>query len=525
MLYHNTQKEGAMKMVRSAITGHGWRRVFAAAIAATCMLIPSVVSGANQIMKIGWSTIDITPTAKRVMLWGFDYSHMSQGIHDTIHATAMAIESASGDMQAIMISLDLGSAAYGLGDDLRTRLSGQLSGFNLNNLYMFATHSHAAPFIYSETYGGTFDPATMMTGGEYRTFLLGRLATVAQNAWNNRSTATVSWLETTAVVGWSRIGVAADGTHLWLQKGDHYLSNNDNSLKLLFTYDTGGNVKGVMVNTATPAQCANGAYVISSDMWGEVRSQLAAVYPGIQVLPMCAFAGDQGPWDFVTNFETLVSWTHLTATATKIANAVKNSFTTAQSSRKSQVELNHIVSTQTVPNRPETGGTSSYVLHTIRIGDVAIVNSPAEYFYDYGVDVESRSLAPLTFTVQLSSDAKPRPYMGYIPTAAADNPKGVYSERPEHGAVGSPGGQMMANQIVSQSNSMFGGSTSTRTPAATATPTSGGGSPLSRTGWTVTARFYDLRGQIIGSRHASFHGSSGVYIAIDGRQTRLKVLH
>jgi hypothetical protein len=392
---------------------------------------------------------------------------------------------------------------------------------------MFATHTHAAPFIYNAAYaGGTFDSTKTMTGQEYRTFLLGRLATVAQNAWNNRSTATVSWLETTADVGWCRIGITANGTHLFQNKGAHYLSNNDHSLKLLFTYDTGGNVKGVMVNTATSAQCANGAYVISSDMWGEVRSQLAAVYPGIQVLPMCAFAGDQGPWDLEHNTDTGVSWTLLTEAATKIANAVKNSFTTAQSSRKSQVELNHIVSTQTVTNRPEWGGTSSYALHTIRIGDVAIVNSPAECFYDYGVDVESRSLAPLTFTVQLSSDANsPRRPIGYIPTAAADNPNGCYSERPENGAVGSPGGQVMANQIVSQSNGMFGGSTSTRTPAATATPASGRGSPLSRTGWTVTARFYDLRGQIIGSPHASFHRSSGVYIAIDGRQTRLKVLH
>ena len=52
--------------------------------------------------------------------------------------------------------------------------------------------------------------------------------------------------------------------------------------------------------------------------------------------------------------------------------------------------------------------------HVVRLGDVAVVANPFELFVDYGIRMQARSKAVLTFVGQLSCQAS-----GYLPTASA----------------------------------------------------------------------------------------------------------
>lgn len=83
-------------------------------------------------------------------------------------------------------------------------------------------------------------------------------------------------------------------------------------------------------------------------------------------------------------------------------------------------------------------------LHVLRIADIAIVTNPFELFAEYGLRIEGRSKAKLTFVVQLSAGD----YAGYLPTQRAiegSNYKG-YSALVNR--VGPEGGQVLVNETV-----------------------------------------------------------------------------
>ena len=52
----------------------------------------------------GWASTDITP-CKRVSLQGQNYERISEGVHDPIYATALALQ--KGNVQVIMVACDL----------------------------------------------------------------------------------------------------------------------------------------------------------------------------------------------------------------------------------------------------------------------------------------------------------------------------------------------------------------------------------------------------------------------------------
>ena len=63
----------------------------------------------SNTLLVGWSSVDITPSRK-VSIQGQYHERISEGVHDPIYATALAIESKEMDLQnehALMISCDL----------------------------------------------------------------------------------------------------------------------------------------------------------------------------------------------------------------------------------------------------------------------------------------------------------------------------------------------------------------------------------------------------------------------------------
>jgi len=433
--------------------------------------VSSEVSDSAQKIKLGWATTNITPP-QPVQLWGQGYERISTGVHDSLHASVMAIESASVDMQVIMVSIDVVNPAFDLQKDLRTKLSGRLSGFDLKNLFINATHTHTAPF--------NFDvgnpPSGVMKGSQYRDFMLARIADAVISAWDNRAPGAVGFAQGTADVGNCRVRVYQDGHAVMYgsttsDKGSPFKemeSVPDQTVNLMYGFDANGNIKGVVVNVACPSQVVESESVMSSDYWGEVRTQLQSRYPGITVLPQCAPAGDQVP----RRPGEQCSFNILTLRATAIRNAVVSQYDHARDSRQSAVVLKHTVLDHTLTPKPvySSQGRYSYELHAIRIGTASFANSPFELYIDYGRSIKNQAGSTQEFLIQLSGNADdygqmyrisnaPYPGLhytggGYLPTVKAVQ-GGAYGSQDGNGFVGPTGGDELVNQTVSAINSLF----------------------------------------------------------------------
>jgi len=405
------------------------------------------------------------------------FERISTGVNDPLLATAMAIESGSGDMQAIMVSMDILEGGYKLQKDLRALLSGRLPGFNLTNLIINATHDHCAPYPFTPPDRSA--PSGMITGDAWRTnTLLPKLANVVVQAWSNRVAAAVSFQKGAADVGFCRVATYQDGhAEMYGSTSDpdfkEMESGNDHSVGILYCFDGNGNIKGIVVNVANPPQEVQDDTVITASVWGAVRTQLQSAYPGVMILPQCSAAGCQGPWDLLAGDDVEDDWDRLTEHATKIANLVETNFAAAYSSRQSSIDLGHQVTNCTLTQKAVYGGTYPWELHVIKIGNTVFANNPFELYLDYGFAIKALSMADHTMLVQLSGNAddvhltqyeNPELYLGYqvgyLPTTRAVS-GGAYGAQDENGGVGPDGGAQLVDQTVSLINSMMDGSSTT----------------------------------------------------------------
>ena len=83
-------------------------------------------------------------------------------------------------------------------------------------------------------------------------------------------------------------------------------------------------------------------------------------------------------------------------------------------------------------------------LHMLRLGDVGIATVPFELFIDYGMRIQARSDALITFTVQLSCG-----HSEYLPTARAIGGGGYSAEKY---LVGPEGGKVLVDECVKRLN-------------------------------------------------------------------------
>jgi hypothetical protein len=81
-------------------------------------------------------------------------------------------------------------------------------------------------------------------------------------------------------------------------------------------------------------------------------------------------------------------------------------------------------------------------LHSLRIGNTAIVTNPFELYAEYGLQIKARSKAKQTFIAQLTSG-----WGGYLPTAGAIQ-SGGYSTRIHSGFVGDDGGRLLVEHTL-----------------------------------------------------------------------------
>ena len=166
----------------------------------------------KQKLLIGWGSRDVTPDRK-VSLRGQFHVRISEKVNDPLTTTVLAMESADGKEQAIIVSLDTVAVSDEVLAGCREMLKRKLPGFDPEKLFVSVTHTHTAPdqpgFILGETPQLGDD---VMTGEEYGDLLVDKISAAALDAWNGRTPGMIGWGKGHAVIGFNRRMSYLDGS-------------------------------------------------------------------------------------------------------------------------------------------------------------------------------------------------------------------------------------------------------------------------------------------------------------------------
>ena len=478
------------------------RRILLIACLLTSVLSFAIESVAGELL-VGAASVSITPS-QPVALAGQRATRVAREVESPVTATALAIETRDGDTvldQAIMISCDLVGIREGIQERFRQRVKSRLPDFDINKLFLSATHTHTAPVMREGVYvipkEGVIQPA------EYVEFLIKRLEDAVVRAWQNRRPGGVSWALGNALVAHGRRAVYADGSarmygktdgpSFWAIEGyeDHYVD-------VLFFFNADREVIAMAVNVACPSQEVESHHAVNADFWHEARLMLRKRFgKDVQVLAWTGAGGDQSPhlmWykRAEERMRTLRKLTRLEEISRRIDLAIKEAYEGAKQDIRFDVTLIHRVKSiqlpvrmvtekefaeakafcdavakkekldprkslerrwnQLIVDRYERQSTNPYYtmeLHTIRLGDVAICTNPFELYTEYGVRIKARSKAVQTFVVQLACASG-----AYLPTQKAVR-GGSYSTAVHSNQVGPEGGNILVDQTVEAINAMW----------------------------------------------------------------------
>lgn len=286
---------------------------------------------AEASLRMGWASEDITPT-ERMPIAGLFHARLSEGVRDSITVTAWALESE--EEHVLFVSCDLIHISNDLREAVRSRLRTVEADLDPENVILHATHSHTSPFVAAcvpimacfSGVAGAVGPADMPTA-DYFHFVVERVMRAVQRAWRSRAPGGIAYGLGEAVVGRNRRWVSADGQAIMYSStaqekqrmlagtpgavGDVYRLDDspsaaesfrhiegyeDAAVQVIATYSEQGELTGLVVNVACPAQESEEEFRISADWWHETREELRRRFgEGLPILPQCSAAGDQSP--------------------------------------------------------------------------------------------------------------------------------------------------------------------------------------------------------------------------------------
>lgn len=459
-------------------------------------------------MKIGWSHTDVTPD-KPTALRGQFHTRISEFVNDPLTATVLALEG-DGD-QAAMVSCDRVSVPGFIQERLREVLRPRLPDFDVSKLLLNATHTHTAPTMRDDLYPP--QGPEVMTPGEYADLFVQRVADAVVQAWERRAPGAVSWALGHAVVGHNRRASYMDGhSQMYGNTDDPEFSGiegyEDHSVDMLFTWDEGEDLTGIVINLACPSQVTESVNYTSADFWHETRQELAKrLGEDVFVLPQCSAAGDQSPHHLLRKqaeqrMLELRGLTEREEVARRIADSVDDVLDLAKSDLRSEPVFKHAVVEAGLPmrlvteeeretaarelekleaeepdpndsfatsrrfvmlrrngavlkryERQQTDPLFPAELHCLRIGDIAMATNPFELFLDYGLRIKARSRAVQTFVVQLTSAGHGTDGT-YLATQRALDARSYGAEAVDN-TVGPEGGQVLVERTLEALNGMW----------------------------------------------------------------------
>jgi len=228
---------------------------------------------------VGAATANITPD-RPLPLTGGTAVRIGREVRSQLVANVLALESRNdqGSLdQAILVACDLCVIRPGIQEGLRKHLAGRLPGFDLNKLFLAATHTHASPVLLQERYDEA-DYADAMQPKEYVPWLNEQLAQAIVKAWKTRAPGAVTWGLGHAVAGHNRRVVYADGTaRMHGNTRDPEFRGiegyENHGVHILCFYNEKKKLIAAAITLATTAQAQGGSQV-SADFWHDVRESI-----------------------------------------------------------------------------------------------------------------------------------------------------------------------------------------------------------------------------------------------------------
>ena len=107
------------------------------------------------------------------------------------------------------------------------------------------------------------------------------------------------------------------------------------------------------------------------------------------------------------------------------------------SMRRHQRVMDRYQEQQAAPKHP----TQTIEIHAVRLGEMAFVSNPFEYYVDYGIQIKGRSPATQTFLVQLAGSGT------YVPSLRSVK-GGGYGSEPASNPIGHEGGAMLCERTL-----------------------------------------------------------------------------
>jgi hypothetical protein len=431
----------------------------------------SSASGTKEnALYVGWSSVDITPK-KPVVVIGQMRKRIARKTLDPLTATVLALENLGGGTnseQAIMVSCDVIFIRKQIQQRIRELVKLQIPDFDVNKLFLNATHTHTAPGFIDNAFKGLYDvskDAGVMKASEYGSFFVERIAKAVVDAWQKRKPAGMSWALGHAVVGMNRRVQYFDGKSVMYgntnaENFSNIEGSEDHAVEMLFFWRPEKKLTGIIINIACTSQETENLSEISADFWHDVREEIRKRYSkDLFIFPQCAPSGDLSPHllfrkkaDEIMLKRRGISRRH--EIARRIANAVDDVFDLAKADIEWQITFRHKVVNLELPEHEpavlpfyETDPIKPIEFHVIRLGDIAIATNPFELYIDYGIRIKARSQAVLTLLVQLSCQTN-----GYLPTEKGVKGGGYSADK---FVVGPKGGQILVNETVKKINELW----------------------------------------------------------------------
>jgi hypothetical protein len=445
---------------------------------------------------IGAASADITPSEPAALHGQMDL-RISRTPETPITANAIALESREGDRSldaAVMVSCDLVAISDILLDKVHRAVQKRLPDFDIQKLFLNATHTHTAPVI---SHSDEIPATGVMRVGDYCAFAADRIAEAIERAWKSRKPGSFTWGLGYAAVGENRRAIYADGHATMYGHTDQpdfrgLEGYEDHDIGSLFFWNDAGKLIAIAVNVSCPSQEVEHNLNINADFWHPVRKSLHKRYGSdVCVSAWCSAAGDMSPHLMYRNnaeerMRKLRKLTRLEELARRIVAAVNETFDVVKNDRHAGVPLIHKTETLRLPMRlvtkaefNETKATLAAPqptevwkrwhervleryeqqktnpkpvcvtdIHVLRLGDVAICTNRFELFTDFGVQIKARSKAVQTLIIQLAGPAS------YLPTKRAVA-GGSYSAIVQANEVGPEGGQILVDRTVALIDSLW----------------------------------------------------------------------
>lgn len=324
---------------------------------------------AQRQLKAGWGGADITPP-RTTELYGQYYQRISRGVRDPLGVTALALEQelpGQKPRQAVLVSCDQAMVERDeVMRPLRERLAALLPDLDPAMVVVSATHTHCAPNSSDPLKWWAHDER-YLTQAEFRLVLMKGLEEAIVQAWRSRAPAAAGSAVSFASVGHCRRPLYADGSAQMYGCTDRpdfvgMEGGEDDTVGVTGLWDARGKLTGFVVNVVCPSQVMEATYVVTADMFGEMRRLLKERFgSAVHVLCHVGAAGDVAPRDLTRPWRggpTFWDEEGLKILGARLAAAVADAVPRAEAAREASPVFDHDTFTVRLPLR--TVGLETY---------------------------------------------------------------------------------------------------------------------------------------------------------------------